>query len=331
MSLYIPLIKKMYYSSPVYMERSLPKNGEISVVEGQKVDPVTKIGLTKVSYGVMNIDKNLKVVSGKTEDGYFYKGEKIGRVGLNYVLAPFNGYLDKTNDSFNFYQEDRDYRLMAGLWGTVTGVVKDRSTLIKTQTIDIPFAYSSGSNTSGELVVFPNPSELLELQYLEHYTRGAEDKIIYVGGYASEVFLQEAVRRGVSAVIAGGADKKSFTFAKQNGLFLGGFNGFGNIPVAAFVYDFLKQISSRFVFIDGLRNMLRIPVSEDYKFPNTGDTHNYDNIRKLDVGLKVQIFIKPYFGWFGEVVQVQGRDIYVKLYLAEEPVIVSIPNILAVE
>ena len=331
MSIYIPVVQKIYYSKPTYIERVLPKQGELAVREGLTVDPVTRLGITKVSYGLMPIDKSLKIVKGRTDDGFFYKGERIGRVGLNYVIAPYNGYLSKEKDKYLYHQEDRDYRLMAGVWGTVTGVVKDKSTLIKTQTVDIPFTYSVGANISGELVVFPNPSELLELQYLEHYTKGAEGKVIYIGAYASSEFLEGAVQKKVRAVLAGGADKQSFIYAKRNNLFLGVFNGYGRLPVANVAYDFLKEISSRYVFIDSKRNLLRVPVPEDFTFTHKIPTNaSLKHLREVVPGLQVQVFIKPYFGWFGEVESVQDDIIYVNLHNAEEKLAVSVPNILAI-
>lgn len=332
MTYYIPVIKKISYSTNVFVERALPKDGEIMVKEGDSVDPITRLGMTKVSYSKVSLGEKLTVVKGKTEDGFFYKGERIGRAGLKYVKAPFNGYLSQEEDNYVFNQEDRDFRLMAGVWGTVHGVVKSRSTLLKTQMIDIPFVYGAGSSTSGEIVVFPNPTEMLELQYLEHYTKGAKGKIIYVGGYASEQFLHEAAKLQVRAVIAGGADKNSYKFAKENNLYLAGLNGFGNLNVTKVVYDFLKEISSRFIFIDAYRNLIRVPVPEDYKFEHKIEHDGkYSNLRRLEPGLQVQIFIKPYFGWFGEVKSVQGTTVYVKLNNADEEVTVGLPNILAIE
>lgn len=332
MTFYIPVLKKISYSNPAYIERVLPKDGEIMVKEGDSVDPITKLGLTKVSYSKMEIGEKLDITKGKTEDGYFYKGERIGRVGFKYIEAPFNGYLSKEGEKYVFNQEDRDYRLMAGVWGSVNGVVKTRSTLIKTQMVDIPYVYGAGKSTAGELVVFPNPSEMLELQYLQHYTKGAQGKIIYIGGYASPEFLEEAVRLQVRAVIAGGADKSSFKFAKENNIYLAGLNGFGNLKVTNIVYDFLKEISSRYVFIDGYRNLIRIPVAEDYKFEHKAEHDGkYNNLRRLEEGLKVQVFVKPYFGWFGEVKSIQESKVYVKLNNAGEEISVTPPNLLAVE
>lgn len=330
--MYIPIYKKIYFSPEAFIERTLPRPGEILVKENESVSPVSRLGITKVSYSAMPIDGSLKLAKGKTEDGYFYKGERLGRVGLKYVVAPFNGYLSREKVGYIFKQEDRDYRLMAGVWGKVQGVVKERSTLIKTQFVDIPFTFCTPGMVSGELVVFPNPTEILELQYLEHFTKGAEDKVIYVGGYASEAFLEAALNKGVSAVVAGGADKASYKFAEKHKMFLGGFNGFGYLPVVDFVYDFLKDVSSRYVFVDGSRGLLRIPVPVDFTATTIRSETNtkYKHLIKVEPGLKVQVFVKPYVGWFGEIEEVQDYLIYVKLYNTEEKIEVSIPNVLAV-
>lgn len=328
--MYIPVLKKVIYSDNILLERALPLKGTISAHSGQKVEPFHKLGIAKVSYSYLELGPKIKLVKGKDVGSFVYSGKKIGSVGLHSVIAPFDGYIAKRHDSYVLRQENRDYWLLAGVWGEVVDVIKDTSILIKTQAVDIHLTVSTNKNIEGELIVFPNPSDLLEMQYLENFTKNVEGKIIYVGDFATYKFMKRAYELGVAGVLAGGADKNTFVFAKENGMFLGVFTGFGYEHIPGFIYDILKDVSSRYVFMYGDKGILRIPMPAQSSGQNLS-TKNTSPFRLVEKGLKVQVLQKPYFGWIGEVDSISGSSIFVRFDGKKDIQEVKIPNILAIE
>lgn len=324
----IPKIKIKKYSSEVYMERALPLKGAISVKEGDLVDPVTRLGMTKISTGISYLPANLKLSKGKFESGYFYFGETIGRTGFNKVVGPFDGYISKSQHGYILTQEPKEHWLLSGMWGKVDKVISESSVLIKTQAMDFKLAVGSSKFVNGELVVFPNPTDVLQLQYLENFSKDVFGKIIYLGSYATYDSVEKAVQLGVSGLLAGSAEKQAFDYAKQNGVCFGLFSGFGKLETPDIVYSFIKEVSGRFVFIMGERNVFRIPVPVE-----TNENLNQDSQVLVEpvVGMLVQVFQKPYYAHIGEITGVQDEVIYVKLNQAEQPVQISLPNIVAVE
>jgi len=311
----------------VLIERVLPAEGEINARVGDLVEPFTKLGVAKVSYGQYEIDSKLKVVKGKGVGGYFYIGDTVGRVGRNVVTAPFDGYLERTKTGLLLRQENRDYWLLSGVWGEVKDVVGKNSVLIDNKMMNVIFAACTNVSYAGELVVFPNPSELLEMQYLEKFEKETFGKIIYIGDFANSEVISRAVELGVGGVLAGSADRSTFSVAKSSGMFLGVFNGFGHIPTPEYIFNELKEISNRYVFLQGERGLLRVPLPRESEI----DEKLCEIFRKVEEGLRIQLLDKSNFGLVGIVDSIQGEDLYVILDGSKKSVKVQIANVLSLE
>ena len=325
----VPIIKKVSYSSDILLERTLPAEGNIIVSVDSKIDPFTKLGMTKVSYGTMPLDLSFKLRKGKELGSYFYKNERLGKTSEGFIKAPFNGYLNKKDDgSFVFEQEKRDYWLLSGVWGTVSKIQDKKSILLKTSSLDFSFNVCTERSFDGELLVFPNPSELLVLQYLENYTTTTFGKIIYVGNYASYEIVKKSIDLGVGAILAGGVDYNGFKLAQKENIFLGAFNGFGNIATPKFIFDILKEVSNRYVFVQGDRTLLRVPVPSEISNKNINKEADQLFVN-LDIGMTVQIFEQPHFGLVGTLIDFKDDFIYVKVKSIPNPVKVKYPNIMA--
>ncbi len=325
----IPRIKRLTYSREVLMERPLPLKGTLNVKVGDAVDPVTRLGMTKLSTAVSYIPLDLTFAKGKFDTGYFYTGEKIGRSKLKKVIAPFDGYMSKSDKSYIFTQEPKEHWLLSGVWGKVEKKIESMSVLIRTQTVDIKLAVCSSRYISGEFIVFPNPSDLLQSQYLENFSKDVYGKIIYLGEFATPVAVEKAVQLGVGGLIAGSTDKQTFEYAKSQKIFIGLINGFGRIETPDYIFDFIKEVSNRYVFIQGERNLLRIPIPQERLSdiePDLGAV-----LVKPVVGMRVQIFQKPYYGYLGTIKDVQEGVIYVTLNQVAEPVEVPLHGVLAVD
>lgn len=329
--MFIPIIKKITRNNGVFIERVLPRKGELDAVIGSKVEPFSKIGITKVTYGNLPIGSSLKIAKGKSVGTYFYTGDVIGKLGSKKVVAPFDGYLEQVPNGFVYRQEERDFWLLAGVWGEIADVVDNHSVLLKSQAIDIHLAICTEISYAGELIVFPNPSELLEMSYLEQYSKDSFGKVIYVGHHINKDIVQKAAELGIAGLLAGSVDRDALGFAKKYQIFLGAIVGFGSIPTPEYIFDFLKGISNRYVFLQGGRGILRIPVSKPFDEKEVKTSMYSGQLRLLKKGLKVQVLEDPHFGWVGEVSSVQEDGVYVILDGVQDPVKVKIPNILALE
>jgi hypothetical protein len=327
----IPLVQKISKKNDVFIERVLPKKGELDAPTGKKVEPFTRLGITKVSYGRLPLGHSVRITDKRAPDALFYTGETIGKVGGKKIVAPFDGLLIKNDSGYVLEQEERDFWLLAGVWGEVVDSVDKYSVVLKTQVVDVHFAAYTEGSYDGELIVFPNPSELLEMQYLERYSKDSFGKIIYTGNYVNSAMVEKAADLGVAGIVAGSTEKEAFVKAKRLGIFLGSISGFGKIPTPGPVYEFLKDISNRYVFLNGNTGILRVPVSATFSDNEISPETYSGTLRELKEGIMVQIFEEPYFGWVGKVSSVQGYDVYVILDDVRDPVKIKIPNIMALE
>ena len=326
--MYIPIDRKIKYRNNLLLERPLPSVGYLTTQVGDLVQPFTKLGMTKVSYQKLLLGQELKLRRGKKEGAYFYTGEKIGAVSGTKIAAPFNGYLQKEGDQYILKQEERDYWLLAGVWGEVVGIVKDTSVLLSTQAIDLRMVISTFENFSGELLVFPNPGEGLIMEYLENLSKSLQGKVVYIGDFLSLKVLKRASELGVRGVLAGGTDVSTYSNAKKLGIYVGLFVGFGNVSVPSTTFDIIKNVSNRFVFIEKDAQLLRIPVPEKFD-PKVVKSQERSVIKLAKKGLQVLVLQKPNFGRIGIVDKVSESSIFVKFPEKEGTVEVFIPNVLS--
>ncbi len=333
----IPYCQKLTKRNDVLVERALPKKGDLDLTIGKKVEPFTRLGIAKVSYGKLPIEQNLRIVKGRSGNSFFYTGEKIGTLGGKKLIAPFDGTLKVEGNGYVFEQEERDFWLLSGVWGDVIDSVDKRSVLLRTQAMDIHLAVCTGKSCDGELVVFPNPSEILEMQYLERYSKENSGKIVYTGNHVSAAIVEKAASLRIVGLLAGSADREAFTLAKQKGIFLGSISGFGKIPTPDFIYDILKDISSRYVFLYPDEGVLRIPVSSQFKPEELSPINYTGTLKEVEEGLRVQVLEDPYFGWLGTIAKgfvntnyTEDLEILVILDEVTDPVKIRVQNLLAI-
>lgn len=330
MSLYIPIYKKMKYSDNSLITRKLPVPGDLVVKEGIPVVPFTKIGRSKVSDKSIVLPPKVKLDKRIDESIYIYKDEKIGRYGFKKVTAPFNGYITKNeNGEWVFNEELHDVWILSGVWGTVEEMARGLSVTVRTKTVDISFVAYSPESIMGELIVFPNPSALLDMEYLQKFAGNTQNKVIYVGNHIRKQMVELAASIKTGAIIGGSIDKSSFNLARQLGVNVSITTGFGHFDTPEYIFEFLKNVSNRHVFLNGEKGMLQVPMPDENKFKSA--SQNTECLREVVSGVKVMIFNKQNFGETGVVDKVQDEIIYVKLNKSEKIVETRIPNIFALE
>ncbi len=330
----VPVISKKLISKDMYIERTLPVPGQILVNANTEVAPYEHLGICTFSQKTLKLSEKFKPTGMKKDGQFYYYNAVLGKQSSTKISAPFNGNLYQgLKGEFEFREETKKYVLLSGVWGNVDKISDKNSVLIKTNTSDVNMVASTSTNFAGELVVFPNPTRLLERFYLEGFASDSADgKIVYVGNHISLPFLKDAVKYGLGAIVGGSADKETFKFAQKAGISFGLFSGFGDIPTPDDVYSLLNSVASRYVFFQGERNLLRIPIPKEDLMKNPKMQNSAVQSTKkpvfaeIEKGTKVVVLQRPYFGNSGIVDRVSESSIFVRFSINENPIEVFLPN-----
>lgn len=333
----VPVSRKIIDNKKCFIERVFPVEGVWEVKIGDFVEPFSRLGSCVFSQNKMMLPLDFKPHNVKGTEKFFYVDTLLGKSKKEKIFAPYDGTLRELGDRKFIYEENpRKYFLLSGVWGTVRSLHDRSSALIETQSKDISFAYSTEFHSSGELVVFPNPSDILKKSYLENFVKGIKGKIIYIGDRVGLEVVKRAFELGASAVVAGSSHTDVYNFANKNGFSFGVFSGFGNIKTPEDIYKYLSSVSYRYVFFEGAKNILRVPVrEEDIKTSNKKEaidaSINPDYVKNVEPGMRVQVLQRPYFGWFGVIDRVSESSIFVRLGSDERTVEIRLPNFLIIE
>lgn len=347
--MYSPVLKKLVDRKDTFIERCLPVAGSIFVKEGDPVKPFDRLGECVFSQKQAHYPKNLKPLKYKKSPQFYYAGSVLGKMAKKDITTPFNGYLAREKDgSYVLKAADDKYTLLSGVWGEVHKVVGNRSILIKTKTRDLLLVASTSVNSSGELVVFPNPLEILEKYYLESFSKNNAGKVIYVGHYADLEVVKRAGDMGVAAIIAGSASRETFNYAKEKGIALGIISGFGRPETPGQIFNLLSVIAYRYVFFEGERGILRIPhsTSDTQKGRESVEERGTSSkkavvrkkvsakssiIKKVEKGVDVVCLQPPHYGKIGTVDSVSGTSIFVKFSIEKNSTEIKVPNFFIIE
>jgi len=324
----VPVIKKTTGPKQIFVERTLPKEGSIKVKKGTSVEPFNRLGECMYVQNEMRFEKGFKPEKFRGEKKYIRSGFLIGKIRKRKIKSPYNGNLIKNNDgTYSFLEEERRFPLLSGVWGEVRDIYENRSVLIETQIRDMLFSASTDVLTSGELVVLPNPSDILKKSYLEKFAKGIKGKIVYIGHHVDEDLVKRAHNLGATAVIAGSSSRQTFVYAKKGGIGLGLISGFGTIDTPRATFELLESISHRYVFFNGSQNILRIPVPDD-NIQTISEEDISDNVpfKQLKEGMEVWVLEEPNFGKIGTVDRISQSSILVKFSKNIKIQEVRVPN-----
>lgn len=309
--MYLVNFCKLNKRNNVLVERVLPFVGFINAKQGQLVEPFTKIGLTKMTLEKFELGNNFVPVKGKSIGSYCFVKEKVGVLGNTAFNAPFAGYLNRYNGKYYFEREPNEFWLLAGVWGEVKDISESRSVLISTHCVDINMAVSTDTNFSGELIVFPNPEELLVQEYMDKFMKTAYGTVLYIGSHITKEVVEKALTLGSVGVIGGGVERDALVYGREVGIFVGALMGYGNIATPPYIFDFLKSVSNRHVFLNGDASSLRVPVPE--KFPEKEIGTDIMPMKYAKKGVKVMLLTETSFGNTGVIEKVGKSTISVKL------------------
>lgn len=327
----IPVMRRIVENRKCFLERALPTNGAIRVKIGDKVEPFDRVGDCVFCQNEIIFASKFRPKNFSKKPKYYHNGVLMGTMGRDKVVAPFNGTLNQVNGGFTFREEDKKYILLSGVWGIVNSIINEKSVLLETHMKDILVSVCTPNSVSGELVVLPNPTDILKKSYLEKYSKGIKGKIVYVGNNVGEDILKITHSMGAACVLAGSSTKDAFNYAKSFGLSLGLISGFGSIDTPLSVYKALSSVSYRYVFFEGITNTLRIPVPFENVQTILEDPDSTKIFKEIMPGMSVQVLQGQDFGKVGTVDSLFESGIFVKFDQNTEGTKVSIPNFVIVE
>jgi hypothetical protein len=337
--MYAPVLRKVRKNDKTLIERAMLGRGEVDVKVGDVVKPFDQLGSCKASHSRLILPDDFVPISLEGLEKA-YENDVIGKIKNKTVKAPFGGRLFKFNYYWVLEESARDYDLLSGVWGTVKSTMEGSSVLLETQTTDLLLPIATGLSRSGELVVFPNPSDLLLHSFLDKFTKDSFGKIFYIGNHAELSSVRKAKNLGLKALLTGSITHEALIFAKRSGLSVGVFEGFGNINTSEVVFKELNKVSNRFVLFDSERNLLRIPMPEVKpspkvrplaKAPAVVAKATTKAIKKVQKGQIVQVLQAPNFGKTAQVDTVLESSILIKLAKDSKPVEVRVPNFFILE
>lgn len=325
----LPVIKKMTKTNNFLVERVLPEGGELSVKKGDVVEPFVKIGSAEVSNFSQKVDPTYTLV--RDLNTYIEKGvqiaeKKVGSLKVSNLYAPYSGFLRQSGASVVFEQDKELITLLSGTWGTVKDVIEKKAVLISSSATTLYCAVSTPFEAEGELVVLPNPTELIEDPYFNNFTKDIAGKIIYSGHNIKLENLKKAKNLGVRGIFAGSFDKAAYEYSLENNFFLGSLSGYGRIPTPDPIFMFLNSVSSRYIFARGKKGEIYIPSAEKFNEEDTKPPKDF--FVEIKNGMMVQVLERPYFGWLGTVDTFFDDKVSVKLSNSIEVVSVKATNLL---
>jgi hypothetical protein len=329
----IPVLRRVTDKNDVYIERAMPVEGSLYVKQGDTVEPFDHIGDCIYAQRTSYLPLKFTPKGFKKNGQFYYTNMELGSRGKEKIISQYDGYLFKNNKGrFEYVEAERKYPLLSGVWGTVDKVIDKFSVLIKSSVKDICLPVCSTKFFAGELIVFPNPSSILEKFYLDQFSaQSADGKIVYVGNHVNISLLQQAVKSGWGGVLAGSTDRETYAYAKANNITLGVFTGFGEVVTPDDIYQLLNQISNRYVFFYGEKNLLRVPVPTSGSISEIDKSKKYIPLKPIKKGNNVIVLDRQYFGEVGVVDRVSEFSIFVRFPNSQKTVDVKIPNILTLE
>jgi len=216
---------------------------------------------------------------------------------------------------FDFVAEIKDtvrQRLTAGVGGEVVKLIPGKAVLIQTSAVIVRGVVGAGGDSEGEIRIAAAYDGPIGLDLVTADWAGS----VLVGGHVPtlEVFKKaEAV--GVKGIVCGGADFAAF---KKAGLPTLLTEGFGRPPLNRKVFEFLKNVEGRNVFLSPEREELlvarHLDGEEDRRELLEAQSEEVTEVFiELQKGMEVQVFTSANFGQMGEVEKVVGDMVEVGL------------------
>lgn len=206
-------------------------------------------------------------------------------------------------------------QLSAYLRGTVVAVEPERALTIESRVTFIQGIFGVGGERSGTIRLLPvKPDSILTLSDLEGVMPGD----ILVGGCRpSGAVLAAAAKKGAVGFVVGSLDDQALSeyLGYELGIALTGdedvpltvvmTEGFGTLPIADHTWELLKECDGKSASINGATQVragaIRPEIIVFNEQLSADQEHGVSG--EMRIGTKVRIIRVPYFGLYGEIVE----------------------------
>lgn len=204
---------------------------------------------------------------------------------------------------FDFVAEVKDNhkkRLTAGVTGEVVKVLPQKAVLIKSAGVRVRGVFGQGEDGEGEIAILTKEDESLNVPLIDERVGG---KILVCGSLTSLEAAKKAEALLANGVVCGSADRHLLPKINLPVLLI---EGFGKIPLNSYVYQLLKKVESRHVFLSpDHKELLVAQLFGDKKEPQEVFGPLPDGTDtvfvKAEVGQAVQVFTGNHFGQTGKI------------------------------
>ena len=322
-------------------ERRLPLQGEVLVQVGDTVkaeDVVAKADLPG-NVQLLNVANLLSVPAGEVSEYMIKpvgapvaKDEVIamtkGIFGLfkSQARSPIDGKIESVSDVTGqviLREPPIPVEVKAYADGAITETVPQEGVTVETYGTYIQGIFGVGGETVGALVVVADAAgDTLTEAHIQETHR---DNILVGGSLVTTDAIQQAIRRGVKGIIAGGIDDAdlrellgyelgvAITGSEEIGITLVITEGFGSIAMAEQTFSLLKSREGMQTSINGatqiragvVRPEILIPLAAQADAGAQGPVYQREEAEStegiLAIGSPVRVIREPYFGKLGRV------------------------------
>ena len=286
--------KQISYNHLVFLERTPPKEGNITVKVGDLVKPFDVLGHTYISrlQESINLPTGAKILIKDEEDvlndQVLFK--KRGFIRSERGKTHHAGHVSLKKDKIEIYSQPEKFNLVSGIESKVAKIVEKKSCLLQTEATVVQGIWACGAEVVGEIKVLKKKGETLRTSDLDASIFG---KILLYESFLPASILQKAKAIGALGVVC--ASVESSQNCPINLLMI---EGFGFSRTTGNVSDLFEKLALRTGIISPERKQLILPglkvESEDERVELEGQT-------ELKKGARVQIIGWPYLGREGIV------------------------------
>lgn len=335
---YIPGLRVSEYSL-IQKKRILPLKGEVTVKEGDFVEPDTVVAQTflpgKVETinvaGILSVDpKDVDMFMKKRIGEPFSEGEIIaeskGFFGLfrTQVKAPFDGTLENISHITGqviVRAKPVPVQVKAYIPGVVKKIFPNEGVLIETWAVFIQGIFGIGGERHGKIkMLCSSPKEPLNIDKIDATCRG---HIIVGGSFISAEAIKKAENMGARGIVVGGIDAKelvdylgydigvAITGSENINLTLVVTEGFGEIPMAERTFKLLSKYNDKEASIHGATQIragvIRPEIIIRQEAVPAGVSEIKTEIKGLEKNTAVRVIRVPYFGKIGKVIDLPAE------------------------
>ncbi len=322
--MYHPLVTRAVPYTVIKRRRLLPRQGEVLVRPGDRVEPLTIVARTRSGgeLHVVDVGKTL-AVKGRDLDPYLLKaegdkveeGEAIAARGGRLVplrrvcRAPVAGQIVAIGGG-RVVLESRSgtFELFAHLKGTVASVIPNLGVGIETTGALVQGIWGAGGEAQGVLkMLVEDPREQLTGEAID---LGCHSAIIVGGSLADRETLERAKQMNVCGIIVGSIGVDLVEQASDLPCPVIVTEGVGQVPMASVIFELLRSNAGREASISGVTRLGGETVRPEIIIPLPRGEATPASLRSgdvLEIGAQVRVIRQPYLGSVGRVIALPAQ------------------------